>query len=112
MKRWSFLFAVTVGLLSNAAFAEGDTLLIQRVQAEKGTPLPARGASMAQVEAKFGAPSQKFEPVAGPGPRKNNPPITRWQYANFNVYFEYSHVVDAVLIKSNPNEIGPAPVQK
>lgn len=112
MKRMTFLIAVSACLLSGAAFAEGDTLLIQRVQAEQGANLPVRGQSMAQVEAKFGAPAQKFDPVAGPGPRSKNPPITRWQYANFNVYFEYSHVVDAVLIKSNPNEIGPAPVQK
>lgn len=112
MKRWTFLFAVSVSLLSTAAFAEGDTLLIQRVQMEKSAQLPTRGSSMAQVESKFGAPAQKFAAIAGPGPRRNNPPITRWQYANFNVYFEYNHVVDAVMIKSNPDEIGPAPAQK
>lgn len=99
-------------VLQSPIAAASDTLLIERVQAEQSTPLPVRGNSMAQVEAKFGAPEQKYPPVSGPNNRKRNPPITRWAYPNFNVYFENDHVVDAVLIKASPTEIGPAPVQK
>jgi len=113
MKRLTLLLAISAGLLASASvLAQGDTLLIQRIQKEQGTALPQRGATMAQVEADFGVPLQKSGPVAGPGPRKNNPPITRWTYANFNVYCEYDHVVDAVMIKASPNEIGPAPATK
>lgn len=90
-------------------FAGADTLLIQRVGAAQGKVLPKRGASMAQVEAEFGAPLQKFAPIGGGGPR--TPPITRWQYDTFSVYFENSHVVDAVLTKASPLEIGPAPAK-
>ena len=50
---------------------------------------PARGSSMAQVEAKFGAPQAKHEAVG-------NPPIARWDYPQFTVYFENSHVIHAV----------------
>jgi hypothetical protein len=64
---------------------------------------------MSQVEAQFGAPQQKFPAVGGGGPK--TPPITRWQYAQFSVYFENTHVVDAVLTKASPEEIGPAPVK-
>lgn len=113
MKPIALVIALASSLaLTSSIAAAGDTLLIERVQAEQATPLPARGSSMAQVQAKFGAPEQKYPPVAGPNNRKHNPPITRWAYPNFNVYFENDHVVDAVLIKASPTEIGPAPVQK
>ena len=110
MKTKSILLALMVGLLAGAT-AQADTLLVNRAQSEHGTSLPKRGATMAQVETTFGAPQQKFPAVAGPGSRKRNPPITRWDYPNFHVYFEYNHVVDAVLVKSRPEEIGPAPVK-
>ncbi|KFN44468.1 hypothetical protein [Arenimonas oryziterrae] len=110
MKRITLSLALSFGLLAGAA-AQADTLLIQRVQTEQGISLPKRGATMAQVEAQFGAPTQKFGAVAGPGSRKRNPPITRWAYNNFNVFFEYNHVVDAVVVKARPEEIGPAPVR-
>ena len=91
-----------------APVASADTLLIKRAQVAQSSDLPRRGSSMAQVEARYGAPSQKFAPVGGGGP--HTPPITRWQYETFSVYFENSHVVDAVLSKAGPLEIGPAPV--
>jgi hypothetical protein len=33
-------------------------------------------------------------------------------YPNFEVYFENDHVIDAVMIKATPQEIGPAPVRQ
>lgn len=50
---------------------------------------PSRGTSMAQVEQRFGAPAERFAAVG-------QPPITRWVYPGFVVYFEYQHVVHAV----------------
>ena len=50
---------------------------------------PTRGMSKAQVEAQYGAPSDRIAAVG-------NPPISRWVYPNFTVYFEYDHVVHAV----------------
>jgi hypothetical protein len=44
---------------------------------------------MATVEAKFGAP-QTRHPAVG------KPAITRWDYANFSVFFEGERVIDAV----------------
>jgi hypothetical protein len=111
MKRTILSLALMTGLLFGAT-AQADTLLVQRAQAEQSANLPSRGATMAQVESRFGAPQQKVAPIAGPGSRKRNPPITRWVYPNFNVFFEYNHVVDAVLIKAKPEEIGPAPATR
>ena len=51
--------------------------------------LPGAGMSMAQVRARFGAPLAVRGPVG-------KPPITRWNYAGFTVYFEHSHVVHSV----------------
>ena len=110
MKTLSASLALALAIAAPVAVA--DTLLVDRVQNEAAVTLPTRGSSMSQVQAKFGAPAQKLAPVAGPNSRKHNPPITRWIYPTFEVYFEYDHVIDAVLIKSSPQEIGPAPVQQ
>ena len=95
-----------------APAASADTLLIDRVQAEAAVTLPTRGSSMSQVQSRFGAPAQKLAPISGPNSRKYNPPITRWIYPSYEVYFEYDHVIDTVLIKSSPQEIGPAPARQ
>ena len=107
MKRITMLLCIQSGLLF-ASPCMADTLLIARVQAESGVNLPKRGASMEQVEAQFGAPQQKFAAVGGGS--SSTPPITRWQYQQFTVYFENTHVVNAVLNKASALEIGPAPV--
>jgi hypothetical protein len=96
-------------LLVPALPAGADTLLIQRVKAAGQVPLPRRGASMASVEAAFGAPASKNAAVGGGG--ASTPPITRWDYPTFSVYFENSHVVDSVLAKASELEIGPAPAR-
>ena len=85
---------------------EGDTLLIERVREEPGN-LPSRGMSMAQVEAKFGAPTDRLDPRGGQ--KRQWPTINRWTYPAFTVYFERSKVIDVVMTKADPNEIGPKP---
>jgi hypothetical protein len=51
--------------------------------------LPRRGATMSAVEAQFGAPAARHATVG-------QPPITRWDYDGFSVYFESSRVIHAV----------------
>lgn len=50
---------------------------------------PARGMSMDKVEAVYGAPSRRDAAVG-------EPPITRWEYPGFVVYFEHQYVIHAV----------------
>lgn len=71
--------------------AQADTLLIDGVEMEQSSrsERPARGETMARVEARFGAPSQRVSAVG-------EPPISRWVYPGFIVYFEYDHVIHAV----------------
>jgi hypothetical protein len=65
-----------------------------------GPSMPVRGMSMANVEHIFGAPLQKLPAVPDPG-SKLHPPITRWIYPTYVVYFEYNYVVHTVL-KAHP----------
>lgn len=88
-----------VALLAFAGAACAETLLIQRVQEEQKLALPGRGQSMAQVEARFGAPSERMDPRGGQ--KRQWPTINRWVYPTFTVYFEKSRVIDAVANKSS-----------
>jgi hypothetical protein len=96
-----------LALLAVAGAAHAETLLIERVQEEAAAALPARGMSMAQVEARFGAPSQRLDPRGGQKPQW--PTINRWSYPAFTVYFEKDKVIDAVANQAGPTEIGPKP---
>lgn len=84
----------------------GDTLLVERVQEEPGN-LPGRGMSMTQVESRFGAPTERMDPRGGQ--KRDWPTINRWVYPAFTVYFERTKVIDVVMARSDPNEIGPKP---
>lgn len=63
--------------------------------------LPSRGSLMHSVEAEYGAPATKHAPVPAIG-TKQNPPITRWDYPQFSVFFEHNHVVHAVSQENRP----------
>lgn len=89
--------------------ALADVLLIDRVEESRSQPLPARGSSMSQVESRFGTPTEKRAPVGGSQPQW--PPITRWIYPEFSVYFENDRVVDTVVNQASPLETGPKPVR-
>ena len=84
-----------------------STLLIERVQEENKASMPVRGQTMAQVEAKYGAPSDKLDPRGGQ--KRQWPTINRWVYPSFTVYFEKSRVIDVVANKADANEVGPKP---
>ena len=96
-----------LALLALAGTASAEKLLIERVQEENKAALPARGMTMTQVEAKYGAPSERLDPR---GDQKRQwPTINRWVYPTFTVYFEKSKVIDAVANKADETEVGPKP---
>ncbi|HEX7813856.1 hypothetical protein [Dyella sp.] len=86
--------------------AQADNLLVNRVQQEQGMNLPGRGMSMSQVEKQFGAPQRKLQPRGGDS--RKHPVINRWDYANFIVYFENSHVIHSVLNTPAGNNRNPS----
>ncbi|MBD7986511.1 hypothetical protein H9645_00520 [Luteimonas sp. Sa2BVA3] len=96
----------TAALIAASGAASADTLLIERVQHET-VAMPARGTSMSQVEARFGAPAERMDPRGGQ--KRQWPTIHRWVYPAFTVYFENSRVIDAVANQATPGETGPKP---
>lgn len=86
--------AIACGLAVVPSFAQNLQMADPPAAASQGA-LPTRGMSMAQVEARFGAPGERFAAVG-------QPPITRWVYPTFVVYFEYQHVVHAVATRPAP----------
>ncbi|HSG66586.1 MAG TPA: hypothetical protein VLD39_16370 [Gammaproteobacteria bacterium] len=84
---------VVCGLLLGACGAYADVLLIDEIAAARASAgqRPARGTSMDSVEARFGAPSLR-QPAVG------EPPIARWEYPGFVVFFEHQLVIHAVAV--------------
>jgi hypothetical protein len=96
-----------VALLAFAGLVSAETLLVDRVRQEPKMSMPARGMSMAQVQARFGSPASRLDPRGGQ--KHHWPTINRWSYSAFVVYFEKSKVIDAVANKVDAEEIGPKP---
>ena len=89
------LVALTFALVSSLSFAGSalaETIVVDdQVQVrDTGVDRPKRGVTMTQVEAKFGAPVTKHDAVG-------SPPITRWDYSGFSVFFEHDRVIDSVV---------------
>jgi hypothetical protein len=89
MKLRAFV-AILCGLVASGA-AVAETLVVDdQVQLRDSTiERPKRGSTMAEVEKHFGAPVEKHATVG-------QPPITRWDYSGFAVFFEHDRVIHAV----------------
>jgi hypothetical protein len=72
--------------LSGPAWADELKVPAPQAAADK----PASGMSMEKVEAKYGAPIKRV-------PAIGEPPITRWEYPGFVVFFEHSLVIHTVI---------------
>lgn len=64
--------------------------------------VPSRGMSQAAVARRYGEPLRRHAPVGGGSPQQ--PPITRWDYDGWSVFYENNTVVDVVV------KDAPAPV--
>ena len=84
---------LAASILLCALPAQAETLVVndQVMLRDSNVERPARGASMKNVEAHFGAPATKHATVGAP-------PITRWDYATFSVFFEGSLVIHSVAL--------------
>lgn len=89
----------SIGLLFSSLLLAGtvyaETLDIPaEPPTQTSTAAPGKGLSMDQVETRFGSPQEKI-------PAVGDPPISRWVYGNFTVYFEYEHVIHSVYHLNN-----------
>ena len=73
-----------------------DVLLIESIQTAPAVQTPRKGLDMAGVRQQFGEPAQQVAAVG-------EPPISRWEYAGFTVYFENDTVLHSVIQHSTNN---------
>jgi len=85
--------ALAAGLLLLVSVtARAETVAIEDQVSVRQSDIdrPGRGMSMKSVEARFGAPQERHPAVGAP-------PITRWDYPLFTVFFEHEYVIHAVV---------------
>jgi hypothetical protein len=94
---------LATGLSGLAQMSRADMIAVDSGIAVKESDVvtPSRGMSMDQVASKFGAPVTKVPPVG-------KPPISRWEYPGFVVYFEHEHVIHSVVATSPATPPSPA----
>jgi hypothetical protein len=102
--RTLLISAVLAAGASLAGLAQADIVAVDSGIAvrESDGVAPARGMTMSQVASKFGDPVSKV-------PAIGNPPISRWEYPGFVVYFERDHVIHSVVSGSAPSRPEGAP---
>ena len=87
--------AVLVLFATAPALVSADVLLLNSMEnvppnTQAGMLRPKGGMTMVQVEQQFGAPSEKVAAVG-------EPPISRWVYPEYTVYFEHNMVLTTVV---------------
>ena len=92
MRNTLLAFAVLLGAVTNV---QADVLDVPDMPSTGSVSTPARGQAMASVVRDFGEPETRH-PAAGGG-SKVHPPITRWDYPAFSVFFERNTVIDVVV---------------
>ncbi len=94
----AFKLAFSLALVGASATSVAETVAIPLGQQGKAWQVetPRTGVTKEAVEAQYGSPLDTQGPVG-------EPPITTWEYEQFTVYFEYNHVIHAV-VKHNANK--------
>lgn len=85
----NFLMVLSLGFAMSVAAQNMDMSAADRSATFDAAGKPTRGMTQDAVEANFGAPANARAAVG-------DPPITRWEYADFVVFFEYDRVIHAV----------------
>ena len=100
MTKQTLLFAAFIAI-SLTGLARADMVAVENGIAVKESEVatPSRGMTMDEVAAKFGAPVTKV-------PAVGTPPISRWEYQGFVVYFEANHVIHSVVAGAAPADAG------
>jgi len=84
------IFTVLALLFGVLGTVNAQTLDMEGVAPGSDGARPSSGMTAASVESTFGAPDAKVAPVG-------DPPITRWEYKDFVVFFEYDRVIHTVV---------------
>lgn len=80
---------LTFAVASHTVSADNMALPVSE-QGQQGVETPRNGQNKAKVESSFGQPLQRIAAVG-------EPPISKWVYQDFTVYFENDIVLHAVM---------------
>jgi hypothetical protein len=73
-----------------------DVLLMEGIQSAPAVNTPHNGITMAQVRQQYGNPVSEH-------PAVGDPPITRWDYDDYSVFFENDLVLHSVVHRQAKN---------
>jgi len=85
----SLIVLLTAGLVTAVGAQNLDMSSRDRSTTFDAPGKPTRGMTQASVESSYGSPQATRAAVG-------DPPITRWDYPGFVVFFEYDRVIHAV----------------
>jgi hypothetical protein len=86
------LFILVAGMGLSPAWSDEVALPAAVPAATVSVSTPHRGITMHKVEAEYGSPSERHAAIG-------QPPITRWDYPGFSVFFEHDHVIHSVVAR-------------
>lgn len=87
--------ALTSALTASSVRAETIVVNDKVMVRESTVARPSGGMKMEEVQRKFGEPTKRHATVG-------KPPITRWDYPQFSVFFEGDRVIHAVVLGERP----------
>jgi hypothetical protein len=87
---YSIFFAL-MSLMTMPIYADVISVPLSQSAQMKGKK-PSQGSTKEQVVSLYGEPLNRLEAIG-------NPPITRWIYSHFTVFFEYNKVIHSVTHK-------------
>ncbi len=97
----SVVIALSLGI-SLAGPASADVLLMESIQSVPSVQTPRKGMNMDGVRNSYGNPVKEYPAVATTG-NPRHPPITRWDYQGFSVFFENDLVLHSVVRRPDTN---------
>lgn len=100
MRKTFFVMMASFAATLLVPAAQAETLAVPDAPATVGVKpetdfrAPRRGDSQSTILHTLGEPLTRHAPVGGGAPKQ--PPITRWDYDGFSVFFERQIVIDVV----------------
>lgn len=94
--------SLILGMLLSATPLQADTLVIPlgHQATDNVSAMPQRGQTKSSVAQRHGEPTTRHAAVG-------QPPITRWDYPGYSVYFEYDRVIDSVRHRQSGSTLTP-----
>ena len=93
MKNRRALVSLLTLILINSGPALADVLLVDSIQSAPQIQTPRNGLTMSQIRQQYGNPASEL-------PAVGDPPISRWEYDGYSVFFENDLALHTVIHQS------------